>query len=214
MRQKTLGDYLREARSNHRVSLPDLSRKTRIRTEHLVALEANDFSQLPAATFVKGYVRIYARLFGFDPEPLLAILRRDFKESARGTLIPREFLKGVNRQRFTLRPITVIVLLVSVAVLTILGYVGWQWWELQRPPKLLVSEPAVFAEVGPVVVLAGTTDSDARVTVNEQPISLQPDGSFSTEVPMVAEGLSTIVIESVNDRGRVTRVERRVQVRF
>lgn len=205
---------MREARSNHRVSLPELSKRTRIRTEHLEALEENDFAHLPAATFVKGYVRIYARLFGFDPEPLLALLRRDYKESARGTLIPREFLKGVKRQRFKLQPVTVVVILVATAALTIFSYLTWQWWELQRPPRLLVTTPAVFAEVGPVVVVEGETDLDAQVHVNEQPVSLQPDGTFRIEVPMVTEGLSTIVVESVNARERVTRVERRVQVRF
>lgn len=214
MRQKTLGDFLKEARSTHRINLPDLAKRTRIRLEYLEALEENRFDQLPAATFVKGYVKIYARLFGFDPEPLLGLLRRDFKESAKGTLVPREFLKPVLRSRWQLKPVTAVMLGLLVVFLSIMSYLGWQWWELQRPPQLTISQPEVLAEVGPVIEVAGQTDVEARVTINDQPVALRPDGQFQTEISVMNEGLTTVVIEAVNDRGRITRIERRVTVDF
>ncbi|MEX0895507.1 MAG: helix-turn-helix domain-containing protein [Patescibacteria group bacterium] len=214
MRQKTLGDFLKEARSSHRISLAALSKRTRIRLQYLEALEENRFTDLPAATFVKGYVKIYSKLFGFDAEPLLALLRRDFKESARGTLVPREFLKPVMRRHWQLKPLTVVALGIVVIFSTILLYLGWQWWELQRPPQLVITQPAVLADVGPIIEVHGRTDADARVTVNNQPVALRPDGQFQTEVSVVNEGLTTLLVEAVNDRGRVTRIERRVTVEF
>jgi len=214
MRQKTLGDFLSEARSTHRLSLGELSKRTRIRLEYLEALENNRFDLLPAATFVKGYVRIYARLFGFDPQPLLAMLRRDFKESARGQLIPREFLKSIHRRSWLFRPITAAAVIAVAILLSVAAYFGWQWWDVQRPPRLLVEEPAAFAEVGPLVVVSGKTAVDARVVINDQPVALRADGAFATELALPNEGMVTITVEATNQRGRATRIERRVYVSF
>ena len=95
MRTKTIGETLKDERNKHRLRLEDLAKKTRIRASYLQALEENRFEDLPATTFVKGYIKTYAHVFGFDHQPLLAMLRRDYKESAKGRLIPREFIKPI-----------------------------------------------------------------------------------------------------------------------
>ena len=86
---------LRTRREQHKISLSEFSKLTRIRIENLKALEDDQFSQLPSAVFVKGYIKTYAAFFGFEYQPILALLRRDFKESAVGKLVPREFIKPI-----------------------------------------------------------------------------------------------------------------------
>lgn len=214
MHQKTVGDLLKEERLHHSITLSDLAKATRIRTEHLQALEENNFSLLPAATFVKAYIRNYARVLDFDPEPLIRLLRRDFKESAQGQLVPREFLTPLLRKRVFLTPITIAVISGAVAFLILLSYVGFQWYKLQQPPSITVEFPEEFETVGPQVEVAGVTDSDAIVVVNEQPVALQPDGSFATVVSFQQEGLQTILILATDPRGEFGKLERHVQVEF
>lgn len=214
MRQKTVGEMLRDERLTHRIQLPELAKRTRIRLEYLEALEENQFDLLPAATFVKGYVKIYARLFGFDPQPLLALLRRDYKESAKGQLVPREFLTPVLKKRRHLKPVTFVMIGLSLVFLTLVSYIGVQWWLLQQPPRLTVTQPEELAIVGPQVEVRGSTEPEALVVINEQPVALQPDGSFQTEVSLVTEGIVTIVIQSRDDQGKTSVVQRQVQVTF
>ena len=84
---KTVGELLQHEREQRHMSRTELAQKIRVKEQFLLALEENRFADLPAAVFVKGYIKGYARVLGFDPEPMLALLRRDFQESAKGKLI-------------------------------------------------------------------------------------------------------------------------------
>lgn len=215
MRTKTIGEILREERERHRVSLVDLAKRTRIRERYLKALEQNQFDQLPASTFVKGYIRTYAQLFGFDHQPLIAILRRDFKESAKGRLIPLEFIKPLLRKRVIWqRPIALVFAGVLLLLATIGAYVGVQWYHLSQPPNLNVIEPENDAAVSARAVVRGVTESDVLVTVNDQPVALQPNGSFETEILLTREGLNTLTVKALDRRGKANVVQRTVRVQF
>jgi hypothetical protein len=69
-----VGTALREARVASGLPLEQVAASTRIRLPQLRALEAGEFDRLPAAVYLRGYVRAYAELVGLDPEPLLAQL--------------------------------------------------------------------------------------------------------------------------------------------
>lgn len=214
MRQMTVGELLQEERLKHSLSLQELSKKTRIRVEYLEALEANEFRKLPAATFVKGYIKMYATLFDFDYESLIGLLRRDFKESAKGTLIPQDFLTPVLKKRKHITPVTLTVVGLFLSFITILGYIGFQWYQLRLPPEISITEPEEFATVGPQIQVTGSTELDAVLMIDNQPVALQPDGTFTREVSFVKEGITTITIEAKDPRGKTTLEERHVQVQF
>ncbi len=67
----SLGDYLKQGREKKGLSLEHIASQTRIQEHHLLALEAEDFSSLPAKVFVKGFVRSYAKILGLDEEEAL-----------------------------------------------------------------------------------------------------------------------------------------------
>ncbi len=64
----SLGDYLKQARETKGISLEQIVLQTRIPEYHLLALEAEDFANLPAKVFAKGFVRSYAKAVGLDEE--------------------------------------------------------------------------------------------------------------------------------------------------
>ncbi|MBU0578527.1 helix-turn-helix domain-containing protein [Patescibacteria group bacterium] len=214
MKTKTIGEILREERQLHRLSIEKLAQKTRIKIKYLRALENNQFELLPAATFVKGYIKTYASIFGFDHKSLIAVLRRDFKESAKGKLVPREFIKPVLKKRQFWNSASFIVLGLAMIFLTLISYVGFQWYQLASPPKLTISAPAKDSLVASRVNVSGQTDADAIVTVNSQPVALQSNGLFKTEVYLPREGVNTISIESQDRRGKSTLVQLTVRVKF
>lgn len=214
MKMKTIGEILQTQREYRRLSLEEVAKLTKIRFEYLQALEDNQFEYLPSATFVKGYIKTYGRLFGFDYQPLLAMLRRDYKESAKGKLLPREFLKPVLKKRRWWAPLTVASVVLGAAFLTVVGFFIFQWYSLQKPPALEITQPEQNMTVAAKVQVSGKTAADSTVTINEQPVALQLDGSFSTEVVLPTEGIHAIIVKSTDRRGKTNTVERNVRVEF
>jgi len=66
-----IGATLADAREHLGLSIEDAALQLRLSPRQLRALEANDHSGLPGATFVRGFIRNYARLLQLAPEPLL-----------------------------------------------------------------------------------------------------------------------------------------------
>lgn len=214
MKTKTIGEILREEREFHRLSLESLAKRTRIREEYLQALEANEFEKLPAAAFVKGYIKTYGQVFGFDYQPLLGLLRRDFKESAKGKLVPREFIKPILHKRQWWSPMTGTVLIAGSVFLVLFGYVALQWVTFNRPPEVSVRQPADNQTVASQVIVSGTTEVESIVTINDQPVALQPDGSFETQIFLPTEGAHNITVSATDRRGKSKVVQRTVYVKF
>ena len=69
---RNLGETLRAARIAHGVSLEQIALITRIRHQHLAAIENMQVDQLPSRPFSIGYVRAYASALGMDPEEAAA----------------------------------------------------------------------------------------------------------------------------------------------
>src|SRR4051812_12200599 len=65
------GDTLRQARAHLGVTLKEAEQKTRISRHHLLALEEEQFGDLPAMIYQRGIVRNYANYLRLDPNKLL-----------------------------------------------------------------------------------------------------------------------------------------------
>ena len=71
----TIGQKLREAREDQRLSIDKVFEATRIRMQYLQALEEDDLSIMPSAVQARGYLRNYAEFLGLDVDKLLDELR-------------------------------------------------------------------------------------------------------------------------------------------
>ena len=213
-RTKTIGEILKTEREHHSVDLDALARRTRIKRHYLEALENNRFDQLPASAFVKGYIKTYAQTFGFDHQPLLALLRRDFKESARGSLVPQDFIKPVLKHSLMWTPVTIAFWVLATAFITLISYIGVQYYNLQKPPYLMVAQPQEDQVVASQVIVTGQSVPDSVVTVNAQVVRLNDQGNFTYEVFLPKEGLSSITVESTDRRGKKNTLQRTVRVEF
>jgi cytoskeletal protein RodZ len=65
------GEYLKRERKLREVSLDDISREIKVPVKLLRALEADDYSSLPHATFVKGFITAYCKSLGVDENDAL-----------------------------------------------------------------------------------------------------------------------------------------------
>jgi len=69
---ESLGQYFRRGRKEKGWTLEEAASKTRILPQYLQAVEDDNYEQLPAEVFAKGFIRSYARLLGLNETEVLA----------------------------------------------------------------------------------------------------------------------------------------------
>ena len=136
------GAQLAQARADLHLAHEDVAAKLHLATSQIQALEQDDYSSLPGATYVRGYLKSYALLLGLSPEPILEAHKRltaapvtpDFRAIAP----QREITSRHHQVRFVTYFMAAIVIGLAIA-----------WWQGRdvRPPNPLLavhdSEPAV-----------------------------------------------------------------------
>lgn len=84
-----VGARLREARSRRRLGLPEVEAAIKIRSRYLLAIENEDWDQLPGDTYARAFIRTYGSYLGLDGERLAEEHRRDRGEARPGERLPR-----------------------------------------------------------------------------------------------------------------------------
>lgn len=75
------GNYLRTLREEKGLSIADVSQATRISETNLRAIEDQNFAALPADTFTRGLLNIYAKFLEIDPADLVSRFMQERDDS-------------------------------------------------------------------------------------------------------------------------------------
>jgi cytoskeleton protein RodZ len=75
----TVAEQLRAGREAKNLTLNQVAEKTKIRADHLLALEEGNFGVFSAPIYIRGSVKNYAALLKLDLPPLLAALDAELK---------------------------------------------------------------------------------------------------------------------------------------
>jgi len=70
---RTPGALLCAAREEAGLTLADVAARSRVPAASLAAIESDDYAALPAVTYARGFLRLYAREVGLDPERIVAL---------------------------------------------------------------------------------------------------------------------------------------------
>jgi cytoskeletal protein RodZ len=76
----SFGQKLKHERESRHTSIEEIAGTTGIHLDYLAALEHDRFDALPGRAFGKFYIRAYAEVLGFDPQPLIAHYDRETVE--------------------------------------------------------------------------------------------------------------------------------------
>jgi cytoskeletal protein RodZ len=77
----TVGELLRQAREAQKLELHEVVDITKIRSDHLRALEEGNYSVFSAPVYIRGFVRSYATLLKLDTTQILEQLGRELADS-------------------------------------------------------------------------------------------------------------------------------------
>jgi flagellar biosynthesis protein FlhG len=78
------GPQLRRMRMQRGIEIPDIAEITKVSGRYLTSIEEEDFQELPAAVYVRGFVTAYALAIGLDPQKVAASYMPRFDEARQG----------------------------------------------------------------------------------------------------------------------------------
>lgn len=210
---RTVGQILKEAREAKLYSLDEVEKHTKIRIELLKALEADNYAKLPPLTFIQGFVKNYGKFLGLDVSKLMAVLRRDFEASKHPPVIMESFSKPLTKKRVLMTPSRLVGTVIAVIVIGFFAYLWFEYRQFVGSPPLEVISPAQGQTVEVTsITIEGSTDPDAKVTVNDQVIGLNNEGKFKEEIKL-SSSVNNIVVVSTSKFGQQTKVERTVYIK-
>ena len=146
----TVAEQLRQAREAQNLTVQQVAEITKIRTDHIRALEEGNFDVFSAPVYIKGFVRSYATILKLDVPSLMAALEAElgqtqkFSEPPPLTDEPRGFVDFFMLQltKLDLRK-SGVILGVLAAVVVIVGGV-WIWRHQKKSDPLSGLKPGMY----------------------------------------------------------------------
>ena len=143
---RSLGQTLAAERERQGLSRADVAQRLHMSAYQVEAIETGDYTRLPQGTFLRGFVRNYAKVLGLAPDELLALLTEGAAAPKRpGIVVPTESIRfDPLGQRLDNPYVKAIVI---AFVLVALGFAAMYWWLFVRPtpPAALTHKPATEA---------------------------------------------------------------------
>lgn len=116
-----VGTQLKQRRENHQLTIDDIAAKLRLNKEYITAIEESNFTKLPH-TYLKGYVRAYAKLLAVAEEDInIYLMNTNKSTSLKGWKVftSRKQISASNR----------LVQWITVAIFSTLIVLAALWWK-------------------------------------------------------------------------------------
>jgi cytoskeletal protein RodZ len=135
----TVGEQLYRGREAQKLAIHQVADMTKIRGDHIRALEDGNYSVFSAPVYIRGFVRTYSNLLKLDTPRILEQLGQELAESGHvdptlvitpPTLLDRTMFQLSKFSRRLVWPAVGAVVLVAVAAL---GYVAWNHYQTVDP---------------------------------------------------------------------------------
>lgn len=221
MANGTFGEKLRRERELRGVSLEEVSAATRITLRYLLALENEQWNQLPGGVFNRGFVRTVARFLGLNEEEFLADYatatvpseqsaepgRTAGRHGAQVVTHPRRASQVTLSKNPDGRIVRLIVLVLMLIALIAGAWYGWKKWKTWRTPssapvgKSMGAVPQAAQPAPTGNSIAATPDSKREAEI----LRLKVETGRPTHMTIIADG-RTVLDERV-EAGRSLRFD-------
>ena len=182
-----VGLTLRAAREHLGMSVHDVAERIKFAPKQVEALEANDFLHLPQATFLRGFVRSYARALQLDEAALIAALPVNPAAQA-AAKIPAVNVAFPNMQ--SLRRVNVLWLAGAFGVAIVLAlFVLLHESEPQVKQAQMVVEPIAL----PPLVIPASAVAETDIQVSKSDAGQEANSDKITEQPKAKLPVTRVV---------------------
>jgi cytoskeleton protein RodZ len=179
------GQQLRQARTDLRLAPEEVAQILRLAPKQIVALENDDYANLPGPTYVRGYLRSYAQFLGLSPEKVIESYNRIPAATPRVDLTKLSPPPQINSEHH-------IIKFASYGVVVVVFGLAVAWW-LGRDDSATRPKPVAMGKVEPAIPASDQppmTADDPRQAVSAAPVDpVRPVGVPVSEIkpaPVVA----------------------------
>jgi cytoskeletal protein RodZ len=190
---ETIGERLRQARLNKKISLDELQQITKIQKRYLEAIEEDAFDQLPGKFYVRAFIRQYAQAVGEDGDKLVDVF--DGKSELSEGAVPKrpqpETVQGSRKElrkedtapsKFWTSLPVILLIFVALAIITVVGYMTWQ----DRRSEPIIADTASSLQVDGSVT-SETTEKTSETSEETKEPEKTEESSTSEEPKMTIE---------------------------
>ncbi|OQA04754.1 MAG: Helix-turn-helix domain protein [bacterium ADurb.Bin400] len=196
--RETLGERFKRARQENELSLLDVEAGTKVRAKYLVALENDDWDALPQKVYTRGFVLAYARYLQLDTDEILKLFEQGTAYLGSGDPDNLVYKRSVKESRVLITPKLIAYLTFGMFVVSMFSYIVYQVAGFAGSPNLKITTPENNLVVEEDSLdLAGVTDTDTYVTVNDENIPVTSEGRFSLSYKL-HRGVNVINIRAIN----------------
>ncbi|MCP1339213.1 DUF4115 domain-containing protein [Idiomarina sp. M1R2S28] len=189
------GEILREAREAKGLEQREVADQLRLRKQIIELLEADDYSTFSTATFIKGYLRSYAKLLDLDDTELFeAYKARGYKE------VESSQMQSFSRRKKHEESDNRLMLITYVVIIIVVALVIWWWQE----PDLGFSEGETGTQ-GSSEISPADTDGEAgnlgEIEILNQPTEpqIEPNEDEAILESEVEADDTNVAVESVQE---------------
>lgn len=167
------GALLRQAREAQGLTLGEVSGALKFSTRQIEALESDNFDALQGKTFLRGFIRAYARMLKLQPEKLLAMLEVD-PAPVGDQIVPPDNMGETDPVPLYRRYSKALLLVLLLALISAAGV----WWYGARPVSIettavsVLTPAAITATPPQSEVVTSDTTSTSGTAVQVVPIKI------------------------------------------
>jgi cytoskeleton protein RodZ len=208
--RRSAGETLRYHREARNLTVADIATQMRLDPRIVEALEADDYERLPAALYVRGYLRGYAKILKLDPAGLLQLYESAVPQEE-PAIVPE--VKRPAQRRSTDRPVRLFTYLVAATIVLLVV----AWWKGNHsvndylpsaaaedpglpPPRLpypvtVVKHPDTPFYRAPAEEIAALEPAAAEITAGTTPGATVAPAGDAAAVPAAATGPDRVHFE-------------------
>lgn len=208
----TLGDRLKALRTESGVTIETLGHSLSINPKYLTAIEESRYRDLPGLVYARQFVRKYAAALSTDTDHVMKIFEQEYAivAHARPSIRPLLTQRVQTDFPWLRRHLRFIIAAIAVAIMA--TYIGSQAVKNFLPPILEVNEPSTdLSTTSTTIVVAGITDLNATVTINDQDVQTAGNGTFHESIDLHT-GLNTLKISAIKKHSSARIVTRKILV--
>ncbi len=205
-------EFLSQKMAEKNFSTEDVSRLSGVLEKYISALVKNDFTNLPANVFVRGYLQKIAQILDTDEENLWNLYLQDYNNimPPQIDMLPANRFDSKGKLSDQISKISKYAPVLTV-IFTILGFVLFQSRILFGKPPLKITTP-LFESVQTTdnpFMIEGEGQPHSYININGKDIYLSDDGKFSEPIQLKA-GLNEITIEAKNRIGKTKKIIKQI----